>query len=583
MEIGLRHLQDVGMQHIQNRVRCLTGWLIGELLELRHASGRPMVRLYGPASTEQRGATVTMNFYDPAGHLLDYRRLEELAGAQGISLRTGCFCNPGAGETAEDLSEADMQAGLAEVGDEISLARFVRVMQQRGGKSAGALRVSFGLASNLADAQRFMRFAAGLRDETALTLGPVSFDIEVAASCATGPDRRSCRAFARPAHHPLSVLAGGHTRTAVRQLRRAVALVHQRSARLLVVDLGLLRHPVADALAHGARGAGDARCHVVPGAQVNYAQQVLRHADAAHAAGHPAIVFQDETMGAPQEMSWPELRRQAGVFATRLREAGVVPGDRVCAYMPNTPQTVVAFLATASLGALWSVCSPDMGPVAVLDRFRQIEPKVLLAVDGQAWGGTLHDRRAVLRELVAGLPSLRHLVLQAVVDPTAAAVSAGTVEQHTLADWTAGDSGVYGRDWSPVWLPFDHPLWIVYSSGTTGLPKPIVHGHGGIILELLKGALHNDIHPSVDTGERFHWFSSTGWIMWNAQVGALLGGTTICIFDGNPGGSLASQGKAPRLGHAVALCCGVESDLVRRRRGVLRQLPEGRRRTAAAG
>jgi selenocysteine lyase/cysteine desulfurase len=177
VEIGLHHLAQVGIDRIQTRVHCLTGWLLSALLALRHGNGRPMVRLYGPATMAQRGGTVTMNFYDPEGRLLDYRRLEELAGEQRISLRTGCFCNPGAGETAEDLTEDDMRAGLAE-GDEISLPRFVQVMQARGGKSAGALRVSFGLASNFADAERFIAFATGLRDQTSLTLGAVSFDIE---------------------------------------------------------------------------------------------------------------------------------------------------------------------------------------------------------------------------------------------------------------------------------------------------------------------------------------------------------------------------------------------------------------------
>jgi selenocysteine lyase/cysteine desulfurase len=177
VEIGLRHLEQVGVDLIQTRVRCLTGWLLSNLLALRHGNGRPLVRLYGPVTTVQRGGTVTMNFYDPEGRLLDYRRLEELAGEQRISLRTGCFCNPGAGETAEDLTEDDMRAGLAE-GDEISLSRFLQVMQTRGGKSAGALRVSFGLASNFADVERFIAFAAGLRDQTSLTLGAVSFDIE---------------------------------------------------------------------------------------------------------------------------------------------------------------------------------------------------------------------------------------------------------------------------------------------------------------------------------------------------------------------------------------------------------------------
>jgi len=272
-----------------------------------------------------------------------------------------------------------------------------------------------------------------------------------------------------------------------------------------------------------------------PGAQLNYARQVLRHADAAHAAGHPAIVFQNERLPLPVEMSWPELRRQVGCFAARLRAAGVVPGDRVCAYLPNTPHAVVAFLATASVGAVWSVCSPDMGPVAVLDRFHQIEPKVFVAVDGQVWGGVTHDRRPVLREVLAGLPSVRELVLLPDVDTTArgADFAAPGRQGHDFADWVAGEPG----PWQPAWLPFDHPLWVVYSSGTTGLPKPIVHGHGGIMLEMLKGGtLHNDVQPTVETGERFHWFSSTGWIMWNAQVGALLGGTTICLYDGNPGG-----------------------------------------------
>jgi acetoacetyl-CoA synthetase len=273
-----------------------------------------------------------------------------------------------------------------------------------------------------------------------------------------------------------------------------------------------------------------------PGAQVSFARQALRHGAAAHAAGHPAVVFQSERMAAPAELSWPELQRQVAVFAERLRAAGVARGDRVCAILPNRPEALVACLATASLGAIWSICSPDMGPVAVLDRFRQIEPKVLVAVDGQVWGGVAHDRRAVLQEVLAGLPSVRHLVFWADVDAAAEAqaFAAPGRQAHRYADWTAGDAPA---GWQPEWLPFDHPLWIVYSSGTTGLPKPIVHGHGGVMLEMLKGAaLHNDIAPSVEFGERFHWFSSTGWIMWNAQVGALLAGTTICLYDGNPGG-----------------------------------------------
>ena len=286
------------------------------------------------------------------------------------------------------------------------------------------------------------------------------------------------------------------------------------------------------------------------GAQVNFARQVLRHADAAHAAGHPAIVFQNEAGAArgdpPQELSWPELRRQVAAFSARLRDAGVEPGDRVCAYMANTPQTAVAFLACASVGAIWSVCSPDMGPVAVLDRFRQIAPKVLVAVDAQVWGGVLHDRRSVLMEVLAGLPSVQQLVLMSELGPARQTgdFAAPGRAAHAFADWVGDDAKSEPRDGQPAWLPFEQPLWIVYSSGTTGLPKPIVHSQGGILLEMLKGAaLHNDIGPTLETGERFHWFSSTGWIMWNLQIGALLGGTTICLYDGNPGGPSPQSGR----------------------------------------
>ena len=286
---------------------------------------------------------------------------------------------------------------------------------------------------------------------------------------------------------------------------------------------------LADARMPGARW--------FPGAQVNYAQQAFRHADAAHAGGHPAIVWADETRlahGAVETLSWPELRRQVASFAAHLKRLGVGPGDRVVALLPNRPETVVAFLACASVGAVWSVCSPDMGPVAVLDRFRQIEPTVFVACDGYRWGGVAHDRRAVVRQLLDELPTVRDVVLWRALDDAAdpQVFAAGGRRAHDFATLVADDV-----PFEPAWLPFDHPLWIVYSSGTTGLPKAIVHGHGGIVLEALKlGVLHNDLGASVDTGDRYHWYSSTGWIMWNAQVGGLLGGTTICLFDGNPGG-----------------------------------------------
>ena len=283
------------------------------------------------------------------------------------------------------------------------------------------------------------------------------------------------------------------------------------------------------------------------GAQVNYAQHLFSHADAAHAAGHPAIVFQNEAMrarGELQEIAWPELRRQVASLAARLQALGVQRGDRVGAFLPNIPQTIVAFLACASLGAIWSVCSPDMGPVAVLDRFRQIEPKLLIAVDGYTYGGVPHDRLAVLRGLLDELPSVRHVLLLAYQNEAAdaAALAGPQREDRAVHDFTAACAA--DVPFAPEWLPFDHPLWVVYSSGTTGLPKPIVHGHGGVMIEALKaGALHNDVGPSALGGDRYHWYSATGWIMWNAQVGALLGGATICVYDGNPGGAI----KAPDL------------------------------------
>ncbi|MGH9253889.1 MAG: aminotransferase class V-fold PLP-dependent enzyme [Vicinamibacterales bacterium] len=177
VEIGLRHLASIGIDTIQARVRCLTEWLLQSLLALRHGNGRPMARMYGPVTTAARGGTVTMNFYDPDGHLVDYRRVEELASTNRISLRTGCFCNPGAAEAAEGLTENDVSDALAQSPD-MTLPRFLQAITHRDGKSAGAIRVSLGLASNFADVYGFVQFAAGLCDQTRLTIGEVTFDIE---------------------------------------------------------------------------------------------------------------------------------------------------------------------------------------------------------------------------------------------------------------------------------------------------------------------------------------------------------------------------------------------------------------------
>ena len=271
-----------------------------------------------------------------------------------------------------------------------------------------------------------------------------------------------------------------------------------------------------------------------PGAQVNYASQVFRHVDAAHAAGFPAIVSRNEK-GLQRELSWPELRQQVASLALHLKAQGVQPGDRVAAYLPNIPETMVAFLAVASLGAVWSLCAPDMGTRAVLDRFQQIEPKVLIACDGVSHGGRDFDRMAVLAELRAALPSLQHMILHNNLDAT------NSIADCTRFDWACSRNDAETAAFEPLWLAFDHPLWIVYSSGTTGLPKPIVHGHGGtLIVALALKVLQNDIGCSYQTnswGERYHWYSSTGWVMWNAQTGGLLNGTTCVIYDGNPGGS----------------------------------------------
>jgi molybdenum cofactor sulfurtransferase len=176
VEIGLAYLQRVGIETIHRRVACLTEWLLAALLDLRHRNGRHMVRVYGPATMTMRGGTITFNCYDPDGHLIDYRRVEELANGHNISLRTGCFCNPGAGELAEGLTEDDMREAAG--AGEMNLPRFVQFMQHRGGKSAGAIRASFGIVSNARDVVRFATFIASLRDQTRMTLGEVTFDIE---------------------------------------------------------------------------------------------------------------------------------------------------------------------------------------------------------------------------------------------------------------------------------------------------------------------------------------------------------------------------------------------------------------------
>ncbi len=251
------------------------------------------------------------------------------------------------------------------------------------------------------------------------------------------------------------------------------------------------------------------------GGMLNYADNIFKHAQGRE--DHPAVIVQSETFGR-SEMSWGELQRRVASVAGRLRGMGVGQGDRVVAILPNTETALIAFLATVSIGGIWSLCAPDMGHVAILDRFKQIEPKVLIAQDGYLYAGKPVDRREILAEIGAGLLSVAQFVTLPVI---------GDLPQgHVAWDDLTGDDVPY----QSTQVPFEHPVWIVYSSGTTGNPKPIVHGHGGIILEACKQSLHADLSPA----DRYCWLTSSGWIMWNNQWSALGQGATVAIFDGPP-------------------------------------------------
>lgn len=259
------------------------------------------------------------------------------------------------------------------------------------------------------------------------------------------------------------------------------------------------------------------RVNWFPGLRLNYAEHIFRKENDTH----PAIVFKSENTPL-QTLSWKALRQQVSALQKHLESLGIREGDRIVGYLPCIPEATVSLLATTALGAVWSGCSPDFGTPAVVDRFEQIKPRVLIATDRYRYNGKTFDKTDVVRELVNAIPSLEHVILLS--------ETGGIATGKPSSLWSAvmqSESGEikFNR------VPFDHPIWVLYSSGTTGLPKAIVHGHGGILLEQLKyGTFHNDFRE----GERCFWYTTTGWMMWNYIHGSLLAGGTMVLYDGSP-------------------------------------------------
>jgi len=252
-----------------------------------------------------------------------------------------------------------------------------------------------------------------------------------------------------------------------------------------------------------------------PGSELNYVDQLLRQKEIT--PYKIAVVSQSETFGRV-ELTWTELYQQVASVADQFKKVGLERGDRVVAILPNSTTALVAFLATASLGGIWSLCAPDMGHVAVLDRFKQIKPKILIAQDGYIYGGKKIDRKAITYTIMENLPTLK----QTIILPLSDDLPKGVLNWKNLINSVV--------DLETEQVPFDHPLWIVYSSGTTGNPKPIVHGHGGVLLVAAAQSLNMDLTSQ----DRFSWLTSSGWIMWNAQWIALSRGATVVMFDFAP-------------------------------------------------